>query len=497
MLYGGASLTQRSLRAAAWTFAGRGAGQFLRLASNLILARLLFPEAFGLMSMASVVLAMISLFADTGVRLALIQNPRGHERQFLDTAWIISICRGCVLFAVSWGLAGPMAQFYGKPEMAGLIRLISVSILLQGFENPAAVILTRELSAIRQTALDLVRQVGGAAVTIILAFALKSVWALAIGTVFGAVIGLIASYAVRPYMPALRWDRNAGSELLHFGKFIFVNTLITFCVMNGDRLILGRILTMEEMGYFSIAMNLALVIPLMLIQVCGQVAFPAIAAHSADRAFVQRVFLRTLRIIGEAAFPILAMLAVFGDTIVGILYEPRYAAAGPALQWMGVRSVFFSIAVVQGSVFLAVAKPKFETVSFGTGLIVMLSTMPWMAMRWGLNGACQAICLSGVMIAMAGSYWIVRATGVPARLLAGQWGRAAGSLAVIGALRLVVTFLWHGPRADLLAIGLAMAVVAIWYVLRRHAILGLLRGPQPSGTAPATIDPVVGATAGG
>ena len=90
------SLKRQAARAAGWTLMGRAAGYALRLASSLVLTRLLAREDFGLIATSAALLALIQLFSDTGVRLAIIQNPRGSEPGFLDVAWCISVARGLI-----------------------------------------------------------------------------------------------------------------------------------------------------------------------------------------------------------------------------------------------------------------------------------------------------------------------------------------------------------------------------------------------------------------
>src|SRR5258706_9299249 len=107
-----AHLQRRVVSGSVWTIAGYGAGQVLRLAGNLVLARLLYPEAFGLMALVSVFLQGLAMFSDIGIGPSIIQSRRGDELAFLNTAWTIQVVRGIVLWVVSMAGAAPFAAWY-------------------------------------------------------------------------------------------------------------------------------------------------------------------------------------------------------------------------------------------------------------------------------------------------------------------------------------------------------------------------------------------------
>jgi len=238
------SLKLQSMRAAFFSIVGRGGGHFLRMVGSLILTRLLFPEAFGLMATASVVLAMVQLFSDTGVRTAIIQNPRGGEPAFLYTAFFISIVRGLLLCLIICGLARPLALYYRQPELTWLLLVMALNPLLVSFENPAVNLFIKKFRVERQVFFELSIQALGLVTSVLLAFMLGSVYALAWGSVLSALYRVAGSYYIDPFRPRFVWNHDAGRELVGFGKFIFLNTMITWAAMNLDVLLIGKLLGM-------------------------------------------------------------------------------------------------------------------------------------------------------------------------------------------------------------------------------------------------------------
>ncbi|MDO8885242.1 oligosaccharide flippase family protein, partial [Pseudotabrizicola sp.] len=157
----GNGLLARVMRSSAWTALGYGASQALRLASNLILTRLLFPEAFGLMALVSVFIVGLTMFSDVGTHPAILQHKRGDDPAFLNTAFSIQVTRGVVLWLASAAIAWPAAVFYGQPDLAMILPVAGFSLLLHGLEPTRVDTAARHLRLGRLTALDLITQVIG------------------------------------------------------------------------------------------------------------------------------------------------------------------------------------------------------------------------------------------------------------------------------------------------------------------------------------------------
>ena len=124
------SLRHPAVRATILTFGGYGAGQALRFASNLILTRLLFPEAFGLMVLVNLVIQGLQMFSDIGLGPSVVQNPRGEEPVFLRTAWTVNILKNSGLWVVACLLSWPLAMLYREPELAALLPVVAVALLV-------------------------------------------------------------------------------------------------------------------------------------------------------------------------------------------------------------------------------------------------------------------------------------------------------------------------------------------------------------------------------
>ena len=154
-------LFARAMRSSAWTMLGYGASQALRFGSNLILTRILFPEAFGLMTLVTVFIIGLAHFSDVGIAPSIMQNKRGDDPDFLDTAWTIQVIRGAVLWLCTFALAWPAAHFYGEPMLIELLPVAGLALLVSGFNPTRMDTAHRHLMLGRVTIIDLVSQAIG------------------------------------------------------------------------------------------------------------------------------------------------------------------------------------------------------------------------------------------------------------------------------------------------------------------------------------------------
>ena len=325
----GQGLFARALRGSMLTAGSYAVTQALRLGSNLILTRLLYPEAFGVMALVSVALVGLAMFSDMGVGPAISASPRGDERDFLDTAFTLNVLRGAVLWGATCALAWPMARFYAAPDLLLLLPAAGLTLLISGFNPTRIDTANRHLLLGRLTLLDLIAQVFAIAAMVALAFALRSVWALVIGAILGAVAKLILTTRWLPG-PAnrFRWEPAAGRELIRFGKWIFLSTACGFLLSQGDKAIFGAFLTLQELGVYNIGWFLASFPVLLAGAVTGRILIPLYRDHPPAASAQNAARMRRLRLsVTGGTLGLLGLLGLFGAPLVGLLYDARYAGA--------------------------------------------------------------------------------------------------------------------------------------------------------------------------
>ena len=325
---------------AIWTFLGYGGSQLIRLISNLLLAWFLFPGAFGLMALINVLMQGLEMFSDIGLGPSIIRNPRGEDSSFLNTAWTIQIIRGFLLWLVACLISVPFADFYSStdPLSGSLLTLLPVAsfvAVISGFNSTGVFLLNRQMNLKLVTALEIIPQAVSALVMVIWAVLSPSVWALVVGNLAGSITKLGLSHLLNPGPPnRLGLNRDSFRDLFHFGKWIFLSTLVTFLSSNLDRLMLGKSLSLGELGVYSIALTFARIGIHIADRLSSTVIFPLLSRLQGNP---QRVVLACLRsrqpilwISGVGCVGFSAIAPLF----FGQLYDNRYAGAGLIAQWL-------------------------------------------------------------------------------------------------------------------------------------------------------------------
>lgn len=427
-LLGGNQLMARVARSASWIILGYGASQAIRLASNLILTRLLFPEAFGLMALLSVVTVGLTLFSDVGIAPSIAQSKRGDDPDFLNTAWTIQAIRGGILWGIACALAYPIAVFYEQPDLATYLPIAALTLLISGFNPTRIETAHRHLLMGKLTALDLLSQVSGIFVMIVLALMLQSVAALVIGGVAGAVVKLALTHL---YLPGernrFRFEGAAVKELITFGKWIFLSTVFWFFASQGDKAILGKFLTLETLGIYNIGFFLAS-FPLLLGQnVTSRVMIPVYREGAAP----QRI--RRLRYsLSGAVVGLMALMALAGPWLVDVLYDARYLSSGAIVVALSVGFIPQVIGMTYDQAALAAGDSRRFFVYNAIRSSLQVGLLLVGAITAGLVGA-----IIGMSVAMALAHlaliWLARAHHVwdaGHDLAFAVFGLAAGATAV-------------------------------------------------------------------
>jgi len=396
----GNRLLARILRSSSWLVLGYGGSQFLRLVSNLILARLLFPEAFGLMALVSVVTVGLMMFSDVGIGPAIAQNKRGDDPSFLDTAWTIQVVRGFLLWAGACALAWPMAQLYGAPELVLYLPIAGISLAIAGFNPTRIETAHRHLLVGRLTALDLASQAIGIASMILLAWATQSVIALVIGGVIGAVAKLALTHFGLPGLRnRFRWEREAAAELIRFGKWIFLSTAFWFVSSQGDKAILGKFLSLDMLGIYNIGYFLAS-FPLLLGHAVNQrLMIPVYREQPPGESVANAAKLHKLRVIlSTGVLGLLMVMAVAGPWLVDLLYDDRYALAGGIVVVLACAMIPQVIGMTYDQAALAAGDSKSFFVFSGSRAMIQIAFLLIGITQFGLLGALAALGLSAVIV---------------------------------------------------------------------------------------------------
>ena len=362
----GDGLKAIAVRGSVWTLAGNGANHAVRLVSNLILTRLLFPAAFGLMALVQTITQGLNMFSNAGLLGSVIHHERGDDPQFLQTVWTVQAIRGiglwlvaCLVAAAIWAL-GSMSLFsegsaFAAPQLPALLLVSGFGMVLSGLKSVSMLQSSRHIQVGRLVTLELAAKLVGLPVMIVHALIWPSVWALVSGALASGIALMIASHLFLPGPPArFHWDRHAARELFRFGRWVLLGSAVAFLAGKGDRFVLGQFISAEQFGVYAIAVLLAGVVGEVVSQWTRRVLFPVYARLNdrGEQHLRQQVIRLRAVTMAILSVPILT-LAIGGQWFVELLYDQRYTQAGWILQILALGIIGSVVDTTSAQVLLA------------------------------------------------------------------------------------------------------------------------------------------------
>jgi O-antigen/teichoic acid export membrane protein len=411
------SLKERFLRAGSWTVMAYGGMLTLRLASSLIMTRLLAPEAFGLIALVTTIGVVASLLSDIGIRQAVVHSDHGDDPNMLNTAWTMQILRGllvwscCALIALGLYVANRLGwlageSLYASPLLPGLLAVGTLSSVIMGFESTKRYTADRRIEQKRVVLIEISSAFIGIAIMVLLARVTGSVWSIVVGGIITSTCSAIAGHVWLHGVPnRLHWDTAYARQIFHYGKWILASSLMYVLAVQGDKLLLGGWVTPAVLGCYAIGQNLALILEQAVGRVFIQVTAPAfsdVLRNSPQR--MREVYLR-LRLPFDLIFIVSAgFLFAVGPWLVGLMYDPRYAQAGTVLQILSF-ALLFSRYGVSTSAYLALQAPQAQAVLNMARLVSFFCVVPLSYAFFGVNGAFWAIALHAAAIMPVAWYY--------------------------------------------------------------------------------------------
>ena len=391
-------LITRYLRGAAFTSASFIVAQALRLGANLILARLLFPEAFGMMALVTMVLTGLNLLSDTGVQQSIQQHARGDDRDFLNTAWTLNLVRGVALWLLACALAWPIATLYGVVELQWLIPVGGLGLVLAGLTPTRVYTAERHVLLGRIVLIELAAQIMGIIVMVAVAWITGSVWSLVIGGLIGASVKLGCEWALlQGLRNRLRWEPAAGRALLAFGGWLLLSSACGFLLTQGDRAVLGLYLTTEALGIYNIGWFLAAFPMMLAYALAGRLLIPVY--REVTKTPQTGVRIKQLRLcLSGGVWGLLLTMALIGPWLVEFLYDARYALAGPIVTLIACMQMVLLVTLTYDQAALAQGQSKRFFLLIALRSAVQTACLVGGVILAGLPGAIAGQAVAAVLV---------------------------------------------------------------------------------------------------
>ncbi|GIE88905.1 oligosaccharide flippase family protein [Actinoplanes regularis] len=485
-------LNRRVATAARWSMVNTIVRRVGTFASGVVLARLFFgPYEWGLYAVGLLVLAMLLSLNEMGVSLALVRWE-GDIRRFAPTVLTISTLSSTAFYVVLYFSAPTLARLLGSPDATTMLRVLCISVIIDGIACVPLGQLNREFRQFGRTVVDILNFAVNTVATIAFAAAGLGAMSFAYGSLIGNLVALVGFSLCAPGMLRFGWNPEQARQLLRYGLPLASASLLTLGIVNVDSVVVGSVLGPAALGIYAMAFNMSSWPVRMVSETARRVSFAGFSrlADSSPAEFASG-FIRAFTLVIAAAVPICVVLGVLAEPIITFVYGDQWAAAALPLQFL-VALGLLRTAVELAYDCLATRVRKTLMLMQAWWLFSLLPILLLGAHLWGVPGvAAGHVVVAGLLVAPVFVVVLGR-LGIPAgRILAVCVRPVLGGVAMGVAAWLAHHWLGGG------FVGLAVAGVAALaaYLPFALPIVARLRSGEP-GTEPATADePTLAATA--
>jgi teichuronic acid exporter len=351
--------------------------------TTLLVARLLTPKDFGILSLASVVLAFITLLSESGLGSTIlnVRSLSAEQTRQLNGAAILI---GGACWGVASILAIPVGRFYDSSELPAVIVVMSLTLVVSSFRVVPGALLQRELRFSRLALIDAIQGIAQAAMVLGLAIAGFGYWSLALGAVVAALFGTAVTVASRPHGFA-RPRLDALRSILPFTRQVLAARLFWYIYQDSDFAVAGKRLGTYALGGYSYAWTIASLPVSKITAMVGNVTAPVFAAVNDDRAALRRYFLIVNEGLAAIAVPMTVGVALVAQELVPFVLGEQWLFIIPCLQVLAGYAAVRTISPVGANILVAMGDTRFQMKLSALGA-VSLPFAFYIGSYWGVVG---------------------------------------------------------------------------------------------------------------
>ncbi len=379
------------------------AGRFGR---NMLIARILSPEHFGLMAMVLAATWATKAFTQVGVQQCIIQHNKGEKSRFLHTAWSFSAVFSISIFIIAFFCSPYIADFYGEPKLSVLLRVSLVVIILDGIISPRTYTLEKQLNFKKWVVIQQGAGLCNIAIAIILSLILENIWALVFALVGESVFRFAGSYILCPFIPKFAFYKEYRSDIFRFTKGIIGLPVLMLIFQQMDIFFLGKLVPKEDVGKYHLALVLGRLPYMIYMTGFSKLILPLFSKFKHDEQKFTASLLRISKTIVFFGMPLICFFVLFGESILSLAYGPEYRVAAGAFAFLAI--YFFSriFSEILAGGFISLGKPgQYRNYSIIRLAVALLLLYPLIAV-YGISGAAATMMVSTL------AFWLMMLNGL-------------------------------------------------------------------------------------
>lgn len=467
---------RKLLKGAAWLTLTRILMNVLGLVSTVVLARILTPADFGIVAIATTILAIANSISDLSLASALVQREDLDEVHF-HSVWTMSFLRALAVFVFILCAAYPISLLYKEPRLFPVLIATGFVAGLPGLGSPKMVMLTRQLVFWQDFAVQTTARVLVFIGSVTCAVLFKNYWALIIGNLIGPLSGLTLSYLIAPYVPRISFAKFR--ELFTFSFWLSLGETVNTLNWKFDQLVLGYLVGKSALGIYTVADNIAVLPVREATAPLAKTLFPAFSRIASDPLRLRRAYTRAQTLVCAVALPAGFGLALVADPLARLALGPKWLDAIPIIQILSATFAFQTLSSSLQPLAMASGQTK---VLFWRDLRYFAIRIPFIIVGY-LAGGLLGVVIGRAAASFIGTIWnmslVAKLSGIPvgrqfldnARALASVILMVAGGVLLLAFLSRVEPGLHPVAEiASVIVVGGSIYVAAMlgtWFVAGR------------------------------
>lgn len=442
-------LANKTAMAGIWTIGGKIIARMIDFFALLVLARLLSPDDFGLVAIATSILIIVETVLDLPLVAALLRRQALSDGM-INTAFTMNALRGLAIALLLVLLAWPTAWLYDDPRLLWLMIVISAAPAMRSIMSPKLVLFMQRFDFRREFALDVISKGTALIASVATASLTGSYWALAVGAVVGPTIAAIVSYIMAPVRPV--WTLCEYKQFTDIISWNTVGQILNSVNWQLDRLLLPRFASLAVLGMFSIADSLAGVVHQVFV---GPLMRPLIAGFSNlnDRQRLVAAYLKSTSAITLVAGPVLLIMMVLAEPVLRLAVGEKWVSATTIFQGLCIVSLFTLPTASMPALAMVLDKTRFAALRMGLEFAIRVPTAIVAIAYFDATGAIIARFV-GVLVGYVATMAIVRhLIGAPIYMQLAAFGRA-----LVPTLPMLAFLFWVQPFLITMPAGLGLAL---------------------------------------
>jgi O-antigen/teichoic acid export membrane protein len=398
------NLGRAAVRGLAWTMLRSVSSRVVGSVVFVVLARLLDPKAFGTIALASVFLVFMSLLVESGFGEAVVQRKQVTQED-LNTAFWVNNAFGLALALIMLAGAGLVATLFDQPELAPVLRALSLVFVLAGLASVPQALLKRALQ-FRQIALrGLMATIAGGAVGVGMALAGFGVWSLVGQILANALVGTAVLWLACSWRPGVTVSRSSLIELFRFGMNILGERVASFASRRSDDFLIGLVLGPVALGLYTAAYRILLLLTEVIIWTIEGVAFPVFSRLQGDPERRKRAFYTVTQLCTTVATPAFFLLAVLAPELMRVAFGPKWTGAIPVMQVLALVGIPHAVTYFNKAVVNAGGRPDLSLrVAVLTAVLNVVAFV--LVVRWGILAVATSYVACSYLLVPV-SFWSV------------------------------------------------------------------------------------------